>query len=499
MKERRTIALLTQRTNLANLVTTIHSERTAETVAPGLAESFQSFVTEGNQRWNEEASATNVEATKPITDTSHKDAYEKEKVSTDSYSVSKEKVQNSVEEPKDTVAEELSEEDLAELQEGIRDVLKEALDMTDEEIDEILATTNLSLLSLLQPENLQEFLLTATENEPIDLLTNSSLIDVFQQMNTEMEALVQEMNIDTNQLEQIVTNELELLEQTDVNTSEVQTQSQEQLLPKDVKTEQSVIESEQGLEQTDEQTIQMETVQPEDVPEEGLPQDKNLTTTDTPEQFTVTEESTGIEVQVESHQNEQGQSAGQNRGQNLEQTQQGIAGDIVNQLSQAVNELEQTSVSFSTDVRQAEIIQQVIEQIRVTSGSDMNRIEVQLYPQHLGRVQIQVMMKNGVMTAQINAETEMAKEAIESQLQQLKETFQEKSIHVEAVEVSVGTSNFQREQDRQDSAKEQQGTQSRGRRLRLDEFGMPVDELTEEEQATTERLEAQGASVEFTA
>ena len=106
-------------------------------------------------------------------------------------------------------------------------------------------------------------------------------------------------------------------------------------------------------------------------------------------------------------------------------------------------------------------------------------------------------MKNGVMTAQIHAETEMAKQAIESQLQRLKDSFQERSIQVEAVEVSVSTSDFQNEQERQDRAKNQQGTRSGRNRIRTDEFGMPVEE--KEEQTSAEVLEAQGASVEFSA
>ena len=58
---------------------------------------------------------------------------------------------------------------------------------------------------------------------------------------------------------------------------------------------------------------------------------------------------------------------------------------------------------------------------------------------------------------------------------------------------------FQREQERQDSAGNQQRTRTRGRRIQLDEFGMPVDDLATEEAIVSERLEAQGASVEFTA
>lgn len=485
--------MVTQKTNLANLVTSIQGGYTNDNGIASLTESFQNYIAEGKSQWDMSATKDTADMAKQaVADTNHKEVYEKEKITSDNCSVSKDKVQDATRPVDDTSTDEatvkdLTEEELTELQENIRDILKETLDVTDEEIDEILASMNMNLLSLLKPENLQEFMLTAMNAEPVDLLTDSSLVDMLQQVGAEMDMLQQQFGVDEAQLEQLISNQLSVLE-NDMPDEMVASESDGTGTPR---------ETLQDSERLTDTAQQAEVVVESESDGEELSkesQTKSVVDTET-NGFSVKEENTGIQVTVQSTSGKEEQSA----GQSFEQTQQGIAADVVNQLTQAVNELEDVPAAFSADVQQAEIIQQVIEQIRVTSGSDMNRIEVKLYPQHLGRVQIQVMMKNGVMTAQIHAETEMAKEAIEGQLRQLKETFQAKNIQVEAVEVSVGTSNFQREQERQDSTKNQQETRSRGKRIRLDEFGMPVEDVTGEMSERSERLEAQGASVEFTA
>ena len=217
-----------------------------------------------------------------------------------------------------------------------------------------------------------------------------------------------------------------------------------------------------------------------------LPELKNQT-----EEYTVHEENTGIDVTVKTQ--AETEESGTGRGENF---QQEIAGGIVNRLSQAVQDTESIPAAFQADVQQTEILQQLVERIRVFQGNDVQKMEVQLYPEHLGKVQIQVAMKSGVMTAQITAETEIAKRAIESQLVQLKENFEQQNLKVDAVEVSVATSGFQSEQERQDGMnKQEEKTTVRRRGLR----GMNLEEEEPEEEAEAEVLKAQGASVEFRA
>lgn len=478
--------MLTERTNLANLVTPVHSNRPAGKAESSVKDSFSSFVSQGGVQFQQQNTNTDtdlgVKQKDLTTEKQPKEDYGSKKLQSDSYNSKAEELQTKKlpdKQEDNTDLPDLTEEELEALESDIRDVLKKALDLDDAELDQWLTTMNLNVFQLLQPEVMQEFLLTVTDSQPIDLLIDGTLNDTLQVMQEGMEQVLDQYDLEPDVLN-------DLLEQTDWNQVtelqdqvHVQDESEHQVLSEEIDTQEVEQVEVEAPVITDSQTQKSSETQ-------NKPED----------QFTVKEETTGIQVTVKATTERESAGTDAQSGQ-MEQSQQGIAAGVVNQLAQAVHELEEVPVAtFQRDIQQMEIVQQVIEQIKVFSGNDVSRMEVQLYPEHLGRVQIQVMMKSGVMTAQITAETEMAKAAIESQLQQLKTTFQEQSMKVEAVEVSVATSDFQKEKDRQDTAKDQK-RQGRGR-IRTNGYGMPEDEEADDEQ-TDQLLEVQGASVEFTA
>ncbi len=465
--------MITQGASLANLTTAVSGRQTKSKDVISLTDSFQNYVANAGglaqQTGRTDAGVTEQsQKTKPYQRT----VYEKETVGSEQSSVKRDILSN-VRNSKSMKQEDTDIDTAQALEEDIRSLLKEELGMDDAELDTILAELNLNVFELLQPENLQAFLLTATEAEPIELITNRALADMMQALSAGINERMDAYGITEEAAKQLA---LQALSQAEPSQSETQAE-----IPV---MQQEVVEDaaqEVPVQEESEASIRNQKPEAEVQTEEA-------------DGFSVQEPETGITVQVQSGHKMNGQHQQQ---ASSEASQQGIAADIVNQLSQAVQEVTESGSASFTDVQQAEIIQQVIERIRVTSGTDMNRMELQLYPEHLGRLQIQVMMKNGVLTAQIHAETEMAKEAIESQLQQLKETFQEKQLQVEAVEVSVATSDFKREQERQDTTKDEQQLRSGRSRGSLRGLDASFEEVEEGEQQ--ERLEAQGASVEFTA
>ena len=482
--------MLTERTNLANLVTPVHSNRPAGKAESSVKDSFSSFVSQGGVQFQQQNTNTDtdlgVKQKDLTTEKQSKEDYGSKKLQSDSYNSKAEELQTKKVPDKqedNTDLPDLTEEELEALESDIRDVLKKALDLDDAELDQWLTTMNLNVFQLLQPEVMQEFLLTVTDSQPMDLLIDGSLNDTLQVMQEGVEQILDQYDLEPDVLNDLLEQEdwkpvTELPNQDQVQT-QVQNGSEHQVSTEVAETQEVEQVEVEAPVITDSQT--QKSSEPQTKPED---------------QFTVKEEATGIQVTVKATTGRENAGTDAQSGQ-MEQSQQGIAAGVVNQLAQAVNELEEIpTASFQRDIQQMEIVQQVIEQIKVFSGSDVSRMEVQLYPEHLGKIQIQVMMKSGVMTAQITAETEMAKAAIESQLQQLKTTFQEQSMKVEAVEVSVATSDFQKEKDRQDTAKDQK-RQGRGR-IRTNGYGMPEEEQADEEQ-TDQLLEAQGASVEFTA
>lgn len=130
-------------------------------------------------------------------------------------------------------------------------------------------------------------------------------------------------------------------------------------------------------------------------------------------------------------------------------------------LTERIEEL----VADRTDVETAEnITKQVVNQVKLTMKNDVTSLQMQLYPEHLGKVSIQVVSKNGVLTAQIAAENEVAKAALESQLATLKESFDSQGIKVQSVEVMVSTNAF--EQNQQSNTENSDQEHRHGRRAK---------------------------------
>ncbi len=483
--------MVTQRAEIANLMPTVSSADAGNKQGTSLTESFQSYIAGSSDTFSQNSNSMLQQSSKTSTEYSQKDVYDK--VSTETYSKNVDQVKEQMQKidasskqtvdsdyPSDIDADmESVQEALNEVEASIRDVIKSNMDMTDEEIDEVLAEMDISIFQLLQPDVLQEFLMTETGTEPIDILTNSDLIDVLQVMNQGMETI--RMDAEGMDVQQLIS---EVAEQ-EVNLADEVTEWDASAI-----VEQDVLEiaddMQESLSHAETSTLAKgeASVKQNDI---GDTKETNVTSAQ--------DETTGIQVTVQSTDTKKEQADSQSYGQQ----EQSFAGDVVNQLSQAVDEVNDTVSSYVSELEQQDIVQQVVEQIKIWNSSETSRMQVQLYPEHLGRVEVQVMLKNGTMTAQITAETEMAKAAIESQLQSLKESFQEKNIQVDAVEVSVGTPDFRNEQERQDTAKKEPNNGTRNRRVHNNGWMDSDSEVEEAEDDEQERLNAQGASVEFTA
>jgi flagellar hook-length control protein FliK len=139
-------------------------------------------------------------------------------------------------------------------------------------------------------------------------------------------------------------------------------------------------------------------------------------------------------------------------------------------------------------------MKQITDAVKLTMKSDVTSLEMQLYPEHLGKISIQVAAKNGVMTAQIAAENETAKIAVESQIDILKQSLQEQGLKVESIEVMVSTKGFDQEKGNNHS---QESEKNKNRRVRKDILEeLTKDQEDEEDESVKETL---GNTVSFTA
>lgn len=166
-------------------------------------------------------------------------------------------------------------------------------------------------------------------------------------------------------------------------------------------------------------------------------------------------------------------------------------------MSKLQNVVETNSSIARTGISEA-VMNQILDGISANVNSEMTSLELQLNPESLGKVNVTVSAKEGILTAQIVAQTEIAKEAIESQISVLKETFENQGLKVEEVEVTLASKSFDQNLSKESS---NENGQSKSRRHISKE---ELDEINgirtvEEEKVMEEVLKELGTTVSYQA
>lgn len=147
-----------------------------------------------------------------------------------------------------------------------------------------------------------------------------------------------------------------------------------------------------------------------------------------------------------------------------------------------------------------EVITQIVDYIKVQVKPETSHLEMQLHPENLGTLNIQISSKEGVMTAQFTTQSEEVRSVIQSQITDLRQSLENQGIKVDAVEVTVA--NYSRDNSPSDG--QQQGGQSfagrkRGTRaINLNALSDTEEDLGQEEQITAQMMKANGNTVDYT-
>lgn len=171
---------------------------------------------------------------------------------------------------------------------------------------------------------------------------------------------------------------------------------------------------------------------------------------------------------------------------------------------QTVAQVEQ--VTSYTSQQTNDIINQIITRASTTITETVSRMEMELNPQSLGRMIMQVQQQDGVLVARLIAQNESVKEALETQLAQLRVSLESKGIKVEAVEVSVGTHEFEQALEEgmgqtfsEEAERDNREELPRQRNLHIDDLEEIADELTEEEALAASIMRDNGGTVDYSA
>lgn len=171
---------------------------------------------------------------------------------------------------------------------------------------------------------------------------------------------------------------------------------------------------------------------------------------------------------------------------NMTQNIQNAFGEIIDEVS---------------NVNEADIVRQVVEQIKVTTGQQLSSIEIMLNPENLGKVHIAVTARQGVITAQITAQNEQVKAALENQMTALKEHFNNQGMKVESVEITVQSHGFESQQNLEGNNSEQAGQEKKThRKLDLSSLEeLEESDMTDEEIRAKDAIVNGDSSVEYSA
>lgn len=173
---------------------------------------------------------------------------------------------------------------------------------------------------------------------------------------------------------------------------------------------------------------------------------------------------------------------------------------VVNQ-QDMVNQTEEVVPNETSVIDTESLLKQIEYQVKILTTMETSSMEFQLNPEHLGNLTIQIVSKDGLITASFRAQNEAIKEVIESQIVQLKENMNNQGLKVEAVEVTVESHQFERNLEQGNSNTNQEQYEQQQKKTRR-QFNLndseSLEDLTAEESVIAEMMIGNGNTLNYT-
>ena len=350
-----------------------------------------------------------------------------------------------------------SDEKVNDAVQNVKDTIKEELDVSDEDIAKAMEVLGIRDNDLLSVVIVTELVSALTGADSITLITDDDmsgkLTSVLDAVNTAQEDIADMLNTDVDDAVLVVRTDAVVKKDTDETV---------------VKNTDSSITDNRSVSETE----SLSDVLAAKVTAQGS--SKN-------------EESTG-------------EHTGEHTGEQNHNTQSygGVADSIIQSMKDSFADIVTEDTSR---VSEADIVNQVIDQIKLSSGRELTSIEVMLNPERLGSVHVTVTAKNGILSAQIAAQNEQVKTALENQVTALKENFQNQGIKVEAVEITVMTHQFEAGQNfGQNESERKQSEQKINKKLNLSDYMDDEDEtVSAQDIRRKDSIQNGNSSVEYMA
>lgn len=369
--------------------------------------------------------------------------------------------------PTESEGEELTPEELEEAMAVLETAaveliqqIAELLEVPVEEVQNLMEQMGIEELDILDPKQLSALFLQASGAEDsYALVTDEGLYEDYQTLMSQLETAIQECGrqLDTDPAEMPV-----LL----TKLREMPAENREAPVV-EVSQEKSTVENE--LPDTGDITVQQN---------DGVDTRKDAA------------ESGREQGQRESRQDDGEQQSGNLFLQNLK----------TEEFQPEVQQTAETARLAEADNTE-NIMRQIMDYMKVQVKADTSDLEMQLHPASLGTVQVQIASRGGALTANFITQNEAVKAALESQMVQLIERFDEQGVKVEAIEVTVQTHEFERNLEQGRDRGQQNGEpakKGRIRRLNLNDT-VSMENMEEEDTLVADMMAANGNTVDYTA
>lgn len=444
-------------TDVGNVVTNMGKsggESFGKIMSQSLTSTVNSSVSQNVMKNDNSQNSTKSSAADASYDSSQKDKCDQITVKEDS-SVSQTNAD------RNTKDSEVADERLLKAAGKIKDLLKEKFGLSDEELETIMSEMGLGVLDLLKSANITDLVVNITGVEDaVAIITDSELSENLKGILEYLDKILADLNANREFSDELGNVEV-LPEQEETVNSPVLEQSGRK---------EPSVQEDSGTE------TQMDSV--EEVLESKLSIENN----------TETMASSG----------KQHDRAGSRQYSNVDNTYTAVTGNLAQSVQEAFSNAMTSEV---TQVNTADVIRQIVDAVKIINNQTVQSIEIQLNPENLGKINLTVSTKNGMITAEIATQSEQVRRAVESQMTMLKENLESQGIKVDAVEITVQSHAFESGQNLQGNASEQeQAAKGTKKHLNLDSLDdLLEDELSAEETTAANMIINENSSVEYTA
>lgn len=357
----------------------------------------------------------------------------------------------------------ISKDELEGIAEEIQTAVMDTLGLTKEELELLLTQLGFTLGNFTDLESLKELVLASAGREDImEFVTNDDLVQTLQNLVEAVDGVLEKT----------------MMNLSDEEWSQVLDSLDKELLVEDPSLPEEVLIADDEIKQQDK-------INQENHPSNKLNQESS---THTKVEVVNLSETTNLK-QTTDEASDQSNRKDQNQG------------DIHGTFMENLNQVQvQSRVEYQADgikiVDVSEIANQILEKIRVVIKPDQTSMEMKLNPDNLGKVNLSVQSKAGQLTAQFVVESEVAKEAIESQLFQLRESLNQQGVKVEAIEVTVASYNFDQDTQTNQGGQSEEKKNHKTQGITLEEAMAMTEETVEDNILAPEMT---GTNIDITA